>query len=116
MIQAPPPGTLRKPDELARGDFEMVVRRLADDLAFGADNSLFVGGGLEYAGSRPYQPGDPVRMATRIIESVDVEPAPMRVVLGSQALQSTIDALKRRIEGFEAQRDLAASTDFPAGE
>lgn len=61
-------------------------------------------------------PGDPVRMATRIIESVDVEPAPMRVVLGSQALQSTIDALKRRIEGFEAQRDLAASTDFPAGE
>ncbi|MEZ4597526.1 MAG: SDR family oxidoreductase [Chloroflexota bacterium] len=61
-------------------------------------------------------PGDPVRMATRIIESVDVEPAPMRVVLGSQALQSTIDALKRRIEGFEAQRDLAASTDFAAGE
>lgn len=62
MIQAPPPGTLRKPDELARGDFEMGVRRLADDLAFGAGNSLFVGGGLEYAGSRPYQPGDPVRM------------------------------------------------------
>lgn len=53
---------LRKPDELARGDFEMVVRRLAEDLAFGADSSLFVGGGLEYAGSRPYQPGDPVRM------------------------------------------------------
>ena len=40
----------------------MVVRRLADDLALGADNSLFVGGGLEYAGSRPYQPGDSVRM------------------------------------------------------
>lgn len=53
---------LRKPDELARGDFEMVVRRLADDLAFGSDNSLFVGGGLEYASSRPYQPGDSVRM------------------------------------------------------
>jgi NAD(P)-dependent dehydrogenase (short-subunit alcohol dehydrogenase family) len=61
-------------------------------------------------------PGDPARMARRIIESVDVEPAPMRLVLGSQALQSTIDTLKRRIEGFEAQRDLAASTDFPAGE
>lgn len=39
----------------------MVVRRLADDLAFGSDNSLFVGGGLEYSGSRPYQPGDSVR-------------------------------------------------------
>mgnify|MGYP000959255252 CR=1 FL=1 len=60
MVSAP--GIPKKPDELARGDFEMVVRRLADDLAFGADNSLFVGGGLEYAGSRPYQPGDPVRM------------------------------------------------------
>lgn len=56
------PGLLRKPDELARGDFEMVVRRIADDLAFGSDNSLFVGGGLEYTGSRPYQPGDSVRM------------------------------------------------------
>jgi NAD(P)-dependent dehydrogenase (short-subunit alcohol dehydrogenase family) len=61
-------------------------------------------------------PGDPARMATRIIESVDVEPAPMRLVLGSQALQSTIDTLQRRIAGFEAQRELAASTDFPAGE
>lgn len=61
-------------------------------------------------------PGDPVRMATRIIESVDTEPAPLRLVLGSQALQSTIDTLTRRIQGFEAQRDLAASTDFPPGE
>ncbi len=62
MTQTAEPGILRKPDELARGDFEMVVRRLADDLALGSDNSLFVGGGLEYAGSRPYQPGDSVRM------------------------------------------------------
>jgi NAD(P)-dependent dehydrogenase (short-subunit alcohol dehydrogenase family) len=61
-------------------------------------------------------PGDPARMAARIIESVDVEPAPMRLVLGSLALQSTIDTLRRRIDGFEAQRELAASTDFPAGE
>ncbi len=61
-------------------------------------------------------PGDPARMAARIIESVDVEPAPLRMVLGSQALQSTIDTLRKRIAGFEAQRDLAASTDYPAGE
>jgi len=53
---------LPPPEDLARGDFEMVVRRLADDLAFGTDNSLFVGGGLEYASSRPYQPGDSIRM------------------------------------------------------
>jgi NAD(P)-dependent dehydrogenase (short-subunit alcohol dehydrogenase family) len=61
-------------------------------------------------------PGDPARMATRIIESVDVEPAPLRLVFGSQALQSTIDTLATRIEGFEAQRNLASSTDFPAGQ
>jgi hypothetical protein len=60
--------------------------------------------------------GDPARMAARIIESVEVEPAPLRLVLGSQALESTIDTLVKRIEGFEAQTKLAASTDFPPGE
>lgn len=53
---------LPAPAALAQADFEIVVRRLADDLAFGADNSLFTGGGLEYAGSRLYQPGDSIRM------------------------------------------------------
>lgn len=61
-------------------------------------------------------PGDPARMARRIIESMDVEPAPLRMVLGSQALQSTITAVRKRLAGFEAQVDLAASTDFPPGE
>jgi NAD(P)-dependent dehydrogenase (short-subunit alcohol dehydrogenase family) len=61
-------------------------------------------------------PGDPARMAARIIESVDVEPAPLRMVLGSQALESTLAKLRKRIAGFEAQTKLAASTDFPPGE
>ena len=61
-------------------------------------------------------PGDPARMAARIIESVDVEPAPLRMVLGSQALASSISALEGRLAGFRAQTELAASTDFPAGE
>ena len=61
-------------------------------------------------------PGDPARMAARIIESVDVEPAPLRVVLGSQALESTVTTLRKRIAAFEAQTELAASTDFPPGE
>jgi uncharacterized protein (DUF58 family) len=52
---------LGPPEELARGDFEMVIRRLADDLAFGTDTSLFTGSGLEYAQSRPYEPGDPIK-------------------------------------------------------
>ncbi|MCC6633805.1 MAG: SDR family oxidoreductase [Gammaproteobacteria bacterium] len=61
-------------------------------------------------------PGDPARMAARIIESVDTKPAPLRMVLGSQALQNTIAAVRKRLEGFEAQTELAASTDFPPGQ
>ncbi len=61
-------------------------------------------------------PGDPARMAARIIESVDVEPAPLRMVLGSQALEGTLATLRKRIADFEAQMELAASTDFPPGE
>jgi len=61
-------------------------------------------------------PGDPARMAARIIESVDVEPAPPRMVLGSQALESTLSTLRKRVAAFETQTQLAASTDFPPGE
>ncbi|MGA2766112.1 MAG: SDR family oxidoreductase [Spirochaetia bacterium] len=61
-------------------------------------------------------PGDPARMAARIIESVDVNPAPLRMVFGSQALQGTLSTLRKRIADFEAQTELAASTDFPPGE
>jgi hypothetical protein len=61
-------------------------------------------------------PGDPARMAAAIIASADTEPAPLRIILGSQALQITVGVLKDRIAGFEAQTDLAASTDFPPGE
>jgi len=61
-------------------------------------------------------PGDPARMAARIIESVDINPAPLRMVFGSQALQGTLSTLRKRIADFEAQTELAASTDFPPGE
>jgi NAD(P)-dependent dehydrogenase (short-subunit alcohol dehydrogenase family) len=61
-------------------------------------------------------PGDPARMAAAIITSVDQQPAPMRIILGSQALQTTLQVLKDRVASFEAQAGLAASTDFPPGE
>jgi hypothetical protein len=35
-------------------------------------------------------PGNPDRVAARIIETVDVEPAPLRLVLGSRALDGTL--------------------------
>ena len=61
-------------------------------------------------------PGDPARMAKAIIDSVDQQPAPLRIVLGSQALDSTITTLQKRIADFQTQKKLARSTDFPPGE
>ncbi|WP_232310784.1 hypothetical protein [Pediococcus parvulus] len=55
-------------------------------------------------------------MATRIIESVDQNPAPLRMMLGSAAVQNTIDVLTKRLDDYKKQKDLAASTDFPDGE
>jgi hypothetical protein len=60
-------------------------------------------------------PGDPARMAAKIIESVDVDPAPLRMVLGAGARRHAA-TLRQRIANFEAQTLLAASTDFPPGE
>ena len=47
--------------QLLRNNFELLLRRVADDIGFGTDESIFVGSGLEYAQSRPYEPGDSVR-------------------------------------------------------
>jgi NAD(P)-dependent dehydrogenase (short-subunit alcohol dehydrogenase family) len=66
--------------------------------------------------SAPPAPGDPARMAARIIESVDLDPAPLRMVLGSQALDSTLKTLRQRVADFESQSEKAASTDFPPGQ
>jgi len=41
--------------------FEVDAKRLADSLNFGQDESIFHGSGLEYAQSRLYAPGDPVK-------------------------------------------------------
>ena len=56
-------------------------------------------------------PGDPAKMAARIIESAEKNPAPLRMVLGSQALSATIERLKARVADYKMQTKLAASTD-----
>lgn len=61
-------------------------------------------------------PGDPARMAARIVESVDNDDTPLHMVLGSQALQSTIETMEKRLTEYKSETNLAASTDFPEGE
>jgi len=56
-------------------------------------------------------PGDPAKMAAAIIDSVEVEPAPLRLLLGSDAYQRTHQVLADRLAALEAQEPLAATTD-----
>ena len=57
-------------------------------------------------------PGDPAKMAQRIIESVDDPDTPLHMVLGSQALKATIERLEERVATYKTQTETAASTDI----
>jgi NADP-dependent 3-hydroxy acid dehydrogenase YdfG len=59
-------------------------------------------------------PGDPAKMSAIIVDSLDQEPAPKRIVLGTDAWRIIQKALADRLAAVEAQKDLAASTDIPA--
>ncbi|MBT5927462.1 MAG: DUF58 domain-containing protein [Verrucomicrobia bacterium] len=48
-------------DRLNDRQFLVAVKRLADSINFGMDRSPFIGSGIEYVQSRPYQPGDSVK-------------------------------------------------------
>jgi NAD(P)-dependent dehydrogenase (short-subunit alcohol dehydrogenase family) len=60
-------------------------------------------------------PGDPARMARAIIDSVAQDPAPRRLVLGSDAYAMLEAALVERLAQVQAQKNSAAVTDVPAG-
>jgi len=62
--------------------------------------------------SRGLAPGNPAKMAQCIIESVDKNPAPLRMVLGSQALKATIERLEERIADYKNQQEFASFTDI----
>ena len=54
-------GHLDTVDHLDARQFFLAVKKLADSLSYGSDRSPFLGSGIEFAQSRPYQWGDPVR-------------------------------------------------------
>ncbi|MDP9842995.1 SDR family oxidoreductase [Streptosporangium lutulentum] len=57
--------------------------------------------------------GDPALMAAAMIASVDQDPAPRRLVLGSDAYQAIEGALKARLADVRGQRESAEETDAP---
>ncbi|MGH6894728.1 MAG: SDR family oxidoreductase [Dongiaceae bacterium] len=65
------------------------------------------------AGAFP-TPGDPEKMALAMIASVDRNPAPKRLALGSDAYRMIRAALTERLAVLEHQKDIALSTDFGA--
>ena len=54
-------GELEPVEPLDSRQFMIAVKRLADSLSYGTDRSPFLGSGVEYVQSRPYQYGDPIK-------------------------------------------------------
>jgi hypothetical protein len=68
------------------------------------------------------QPGDPVQAVERVVDAVcrtghfaGYENIPLRIVLGSDAIEIIRDQCQGMLRDLEGQRELARSTDFPGG-
>ena len=57
-------------------------------------------------------PGNPMLIAARIIESANINPTPLRVILGKEAIEETITTLESRLTVYKSQIKLAATTDY----
>ncbi|GAA2598818.1 SDR family oxidoreductase [Winogradskya consettensis] len=55
--------------------------------------------------------GDPAKMAAAIVDSAEREPAPLRLVLGSDSYRFVTGALRERLAQIEPQEAGAAATD-----
>lgn len=56
-------------------------------------------------------PGDPAKMVDAMIASVQQDPAPLRLALGSDSYSHITKALTDRLDHLEAQQGIACSTD-----
>ena len=66
----------------------------------------------EYDGK---QPGDPARAAAVIIHLASLDAPPLRLLLGSDAVNGAEQADLARLEADRAWRELSVSTDFESG-
>lgn len=56
--------------------------------------------------------GDPRKMARAIVDCVDSDAPPLRLLLGSDAYPRVTSVLEARLAGYRAQKDVALSTDL----
>jgi len=62
------------------------------------------------------QPGDPIRGAKAIIEAVQSQKAPLRLLLGRMALDTARGKLELLHQDFDTWEKLTVSADFPVGQ
>ncbi|WP_327753821.1 oxidoreductase (plasmid) [Sphingobium sp. SJ10-10] len=62
------------------------------------------------------QPGDPERALQALLAAMSSDTPPMRLLLGSDAHQFAVDALRARQADVEIWRAVTESTDFPGGD
>ena len=66
----------------------------------------------ENAVNQDLQPGDPEQAGDVLIDAVEREDAPMRLLLGSDAVKAVRSTLESRIREVDAWAELSAKTDF----
>jgi short-subunit dehydrogenase len=59
------------------------------------------------------QPGDPVRAATAMIEAVECENPPLRLLLGAVAYRVVSEKLRAFSAAIEAWREVSLGADYP---
>lgn len=57
-------------------------------------------------------PGNPTLVAARIIESASINPAPLRIILGKEAIEETISTLESRLSVYKSQIKIAPTSDY----
>jgi NAD(P)-dependent dehydrogenase (short-subunit alcohol dehydrogenase family) len=94
----------------ARTEFRFDSLQLAEPLAAYDDTPAAMVRGAKDR-SHP-SVGDPAKIAAQIIASSDVEPAPLRLVLGSDSHRFLTAALTNRLADVQAQAETAPATDW----